>query len=222
MKRLLPIVLFLLVSGRARGDEADEERPIAPTAEAWIAHLQACQKRIFSVEARFTQALVHRLKPETEELSGTVRIRRTGGVRIDYTAPVRRLVVSDGTSLWVYDKETNQALKSRADESLLPALFELFLGPGDRKRFEATYLSGGTAGGAQVAVISLTPATRDPFVASIVLTLEDRCPSVRRVLVEDHSGSVTRVTLTALKTNVGIGNNLFRFTPPAGATIVQP
>jgi outer membrane lipoprotein-sorting protein len=42
------------------------------------------------------------------------------------------------------------------------------------------------------------------------------------VLFEDHSGSVTRVTLTGVKTNVGIGNKLFRFTPPAGAAIVQP
>ncbi len=191
-------------------------------ASLWLMHVRKCQSGVFSIQADFIQERLHRLNPIDKPMKGTVKARRGGRVRLEYSKPVQRLLVSDGMFLWAFDKKDKTAIRSRADGSLLLRLFELFVDTGQGTDFIARHLGGALQPGDGPAAVELVPMSRDPVVSSIVLTLEESCPCLRRVLVIDHSGAVIRVTLDHIRTNVGLVRKLFTFTPPPGAKILRP
>ena len=141
---------------------------------------------------------------------------------MDYHGAPRRAIIANGQAIWALDAATKTVFAERPATSMLPRLFGLLFGPPDAQAFELRPLSPGTDAGRPLAVIELIPRQRDPFVSSIVLTLADRCPPVRRVLVVDHSGSVTRVTLTRVRMNVGLGRGPFELRLPRGYRLVRP
>jgi outer membrane lipoprotein carrier protein len=213
--------LFLILSSSARAEPADGGADADPAA-AWIDHVRACQRGVFSIEARFTLDLEHRLDPAVERLEGVAKVRRGGRVRLELAAPKRGLLVSDGTTLVAYYPGEKVAYRSTSASTMVGRLFAFFLGEATSGDFTVRRLGGEGSPGEGRAAIELTPVREDPLVAAIVLTVEAVCPAVSRVLVVDHAGGVTRVGLERVRTNVGLGKALFEFTPPPGVKVIQP
>ncbi len=174
------------------------------------------------MQASFVQERLHKLEPRGEVMKGVVKLRRGGRIRVAYSEPARQLIISDGQALWAFDPGQKTAMQGRTAHSLLPRLFGFLLDDGERDSFVARHLGGDPQPGSGKAAVQLLPRSRDPIVASLVLTLEKKCPCVSRVLVVDHAGVVTRITLARVRTNLGFGQKLFVFKPPPGVKIVQP
>ncbi len=220
--RLLTALLFFIAATVGHAQESTDGGLPDDPAKEWIAHLRKCQRGVSGLQASFVQERLHKLETHSEVMKGVVKLRRGGRIRVAYSEPVRRLIVSDGHALWAFDPGQKTAVEGRAAHSLLPRLFGFFLDDGERDSFVARHLGGDTQPGSGKAAVQLVPRNRDPIVASFVLTLENKCPGVSRVLVEDHAGVVTRVTLSKIRTNLGFGQKVFVFKPPPGVKIVQP
>ncbi|MCP4600013.1 MAG: outer membrane lipoprotein carrier protein LolA [Proteobacteria bacterium] len=219
----LPVVFVAVVTVGVKSESIEQtdagslDDPTIP----WIKHLRKCQQGVFSIKADFIQERLHRLEPTEKKMRGVVKVRRGGRVRLEYFKPERRLIVSDGKTLWAFDPSEKTAIKSKASKSLLLRLFAFFVDTDNEDAFHARHLGGALKPGAGSAAIELVPKTRDPIVASIVLTLEEPAPCVKRVLVVDNSGAVIRITLENIRTNPGLGRKLFTFIPPQGTKIVH-
>ncbi len=191
-------------------------------ADRWLNHARVCQKGVFSLEAVFVQELKHRLEPVQEKMTGKVQVRRGGRIRIEYQKPKNRLVVSDGKTVWAYDSEAKTAITGRARDFVLHRLFGFLLYEESRDGFLISHLGGGAGPEDGRGAIQLVPKSKDPMVKSVVLTLEKSCPCLKRILIEDVTGAVIRVTFDNIRINAAIGAKRFTFRPPPGTKIIRP
>ena len=214
----LVFLVSVLTLSRADGDE----RPEAEGAVVWMNHLRSCLRRVFSIRAEFVQERRQKLHGTRDEWRGTLEVRRGGRYRITYAAPERRLLVSDGTTAWAYNQSAKVAYASPEGDATWERIAGFLVGDEVENTFDFNLLSGASQPAEGLGAIELTPREQDPFLASLVLVLDNRCPCIRRLLVTHHDGSVTRVTLSDVRFNVGIGNRRFTFTPPRGTRVVGP
>ncbi len=217
------LILVVALTAHGQWSVAHDAGLMDETAEEWLGHVRNCLKDVFSIRARFIQETKHKLAhPVTDELRGIVEVRRGGRVRLEYKTPARRLLVTDGKTMWAFDPAAKTVITGSPGHSALSGVFALLVDGMDNTAFTASHIGGATKVGDGLAVIELVPSVRDPLVKSIVLTLDKECPCIKRVMIADHAGAVIRVTLENLRLNVGIGARRFRFVPPPGIRVVRP
>ena len=92
--------------------------------------LEAALKGLTGLRAGFHQTVTDAQGAQTESAEGTVALARPGRFRWDYRVPAQ-LIVSDGTTVWLYDVDLAQVTIRPAADSLsgTPAL--LFSGKTD-------------------------------------------------------------------------------------------
>ncbi len=139
-----------------------------------------------------------------------------------YETPLRRLLVSDGVTSWAYDRAKQIVYTSPAEESIMAEVAALLTGEMADQALTVTFLGGAKTPDKGIAALELAPGDGHSWIRSIVLTLTADCPCIKRILVVDHTGCATRITLDQIETNVGLGANLFRFTPPINAQVINP
>lgn len=191
--------------------------------EAWTGHARSCLEDVFSVEARFTQEIIHSSGKAGSKSSGKVMVKRGQLMRLEYDDPAGALVVSDGKILRSWNPETKTVYETPAKTSPLWGAFAFVLSadpPDDlRVRFLGGAASPETSG--RRGVLELVPSRKSTF-SRVLVTLEPTCPPVKRVTIVDLAGTATRITLDDYRTNVGMKKAIFSFATPKGARVVRP
>jgi outer membrane lipoprotein carrier protein len=154
---------------------------------------------------------------------GTIRFKKPGRMRWDYTAPDPQLIVADGEKLWYFRPDRNQVVVqelSRAFASQTP-LFFLF-GEGDLST-EFTWVGGDLVpDGKGNFVLELKPRVETPDLVDLTLEVRRADFSVFATVLRDAFGNVTRLEFSREKENGGLADDLFIFAPPPGAEVVRP
>ena len=150
-----------------------------------------------------------------ERASGKVAIKRPGRFRWDYTQPYRQLLLSDGTWLWNYDPDLQQATRHRLDEALtgtpamllarpetLPELFDARpLEPRDGLRW-----------------VELRPRSEDAGFERIRLGFAGG--TLTAIQLVDGFSRITNIRFTRVRRNGDIPDAHFRFVPPDGVDLI--
>ncbi len=131
-----------------------------------------------------------------------------------------QLLVTDGTTSWVYAKADGQVLVNDAvaDETTFsPADF--FTHYPDR--FAVRVDTSTVLDGARHEVLRLTPKSSDAFLREVTLWVraEDTLP--RRVRLIDGNGLELTFDLRDVEINPPLRGDVFRFAPPPGAEVVD-
>src|SRR4051812_25750214 len=141
MTRLLPIAFLLLLPAGAGGQARP---PAAETART----LQQKYNRVKDFTADFTHTYEGGVLKKKSTERGVVQIKKPGRMRWEYTAPEKKLFVSDGRTIYSYIPADKQAIVSKmpADDEAPTAV--LFLaGKGDLTRdFDVAYADAPDAG----------------------------------------------------------------------------
>lgn len=175
---------------------------VAPDPAALARSVQAYYDRTHDFEAGFVQTYSYAAFGRTQTSRGTLRVKKPGKLRWDYTEPAPKTIVVNGARLVQYEPEANQAyVDEHFDATAMSAAVTFLLGTGSlEKEFDL-----GTDGPGQLV---LTPKAPDARVDRIVLTV---APSgeVSATRVVDGSGNVNAITFRALRRNVGLSDRLF-------------
>ena len=154
---------------------------------------------------------------------GTIRFKKPGRMRWDYTAPDPQLIISDGGKLWYFRPERNQVVVqdlSRAFANQTP-LFFLF-GEGDLSA-EFTWGDGDLVpDGKGNFVLELKPRVETPDLVGLTLEVRKADFSIFATVLRDAFGNVTRLEFSGEKENGGLADDLFTFVPPADAEVIRP
>ncbi len=222
-RTIIPIFLLILIIGTHVWSQDLDGGSAPDPAVAWIAHARDCLKKVYSVRANFLQERISKQGHATSGAKGIVAIRRGNRFRIDYTEPLRQTVVSDGTVVWSYDQRDKTAFSIPVRGTVLPSIFSFLWGIDETSPLRARHIGGALSpkSSGRAAVALILPQTYLP-IETVVLTITSNCPGISRVLLGDAAGILTRITLSDVQTNVGIGARWFRFTPPRGTRIVDP
>jgi outer membrane lipoprotein carrier protein len=166
--------------------------------------------------ATFKQTVIARAGRAPQQSSGTFAFQRPGKFRWSYDKPFEQLVVGDGAKVWVYDKDLNQVIVRALDAALGATPAALLAGDNALER-NFTLVDGGNADG--LAWVDATPKAADSTFTKVRIGFKGALP--RAMELTDAFGQSTRLAFDSFEKNVNLAADLFRFTPPPGADVVQ-
>jgi len=203
--RWLPLLLALAVTAAASDPAADA---------AAARRVESALGALTSLRAAFRQSVTDAEGRLIEEAEGTMALARPGKFRWDYRVP-EQVIVSDGRTVWFHDVELEQVTIRAAAETLqgTPAL--LLAGDAGLSA-EFAIADAGTDGG--LAWSRLTPRRADGDFRELRLGFAG--PELRRMLLLDRLGQVTRLEFERIERNPRLDVSLFTFVPPAGVDVV--
>lgn len=182
-------------------------------------------QRKYDRVADFSADFVHSyrggvLKQQATE-RGTLLVKKPGKMRWEYTAPEKKLFVSDGHKIYSYipqDRQVVVGTMPKDEHAPTPALF--LTGKGDLTRdFTPAFDKVPEAAPGSV-VLKLTPKRREPEYESLTLVLDPSTLNLRMLITVDTQGGRSAFTFSNLKENVGVADNQFVFKIPRNVDVV--
>jgi outer membrane lipoprotein carrier protein len=200
--------------------------PVADAALAAadiVARVQGVYDGTTSFQANFRQVFRHRLNPDrSKEATGVVYLQKPGKMRWEYHDPERKLIVSDGTTLWAYEPSEDQVFEQSLENTDLPTAVTFLLGSGSLSgEFDARLIEEGSDTSADRYVIELRPKTPSSQFARLLLVVKRTDFHVLRTVVIDHSGNTNSIEFAGEVLNSDIPASQFRFVRPEGARIIR-
>jgi outer membrane lipoprotein carrier protein len=215
--RLLTAAVLLVLGGSLVAQSVP-----APTADAVARDLQRKYDRVADFSADFVHAYRGGVLKQQATERGKLLVKKPGKMRWEYTAPERKLFVSDGRKIYSYipqDKQVVITTMPRDEQAPTPALF--LTGKGDITRdFNVAFDKVADAPAGSTA-LKLTPKRREPEYESLTLVVEPKTLSLQMLITIDAQGGRSAFTFSNLKENVGLADNQFVFQMPRNVDVVS-
>ncbi|MCX7061409.1 MAG: outer membrane lipoprotein chaperone LolA [Nevskia sp.] len=176
-------------------------------------------------DARFDQTQTDERGTVTARSSGRFLLSRPaagaksdiGRFRWAYEKPYEQLSICDGTKLWAFDPDLNQATVRNAKSALAGTPAALLSQRGGLTDAFVVQ-DGGSDGDARV--VRLLPKAKDSDFKSIELSI-DKAGAPLRMRFQDPIGGSSEVKFSTVATNKPIDAAQFQFTPPKGTEVVD-
>lgn len=205
---LLALFAILLVPVLSFAEDASEV----------VSKLQRKYESISTIKADFTQEVTSKGMAPMKSM-GSVWLKKPGKMRWEYTEPAKDLIVSDGKTLWLFQPDLNQAIKSQAATGASSMATDFLTGMGNIEKEFIVLLS---AANGPRHVLTLTPRSAQQGIKKLVLEVGKKSYLVEKTVITDHFGNQTTVNFTGMKLNSPVKDSLFKYAPPKGAAIVTP
>jgi outer membrane lipoprotein carrier protein len=202
--------------------------PNRPTAQDPAPILDRASKSYDSVrtlQADFVQVIDNPMVGDPDTTRGRLYQRRPSYFAMRFMEPKDDRIVADGHRLWLYTPSTTpgQVIRSAipGTGTTGPNLIGQFV-EHPRERYEARYVrADSTAADGAVDVITLVPRAKDLPYSESTVWIARRDGLVRRIEIVETSGQRRTIILHNLAINQAVPAREFRFSPPAGARVVD-
>jgi outer membrane lipoprotein carrier protein len=193
----------------------------SPTPDTIARDVQRKYDRVTSFSADFVHSYRGGVLKQQATERGTVLVKKPGKMRWEYTAPEKKLFVSDGHKIYSYIPQDRQVIVGTmpSDEHApTPALF--LTGKGDITRdYNAAFDKVAEAQPGSLA-LKLTPKRREPEYESLTLVLDPGTLVLQMLITVDSQGGRSAFTFSNLKENVSLADNDFVFKMPRNVDVV--
>ena len=193
----------------------------SPTPDTLARDLQRKYDRVADFSADFVHSYRGGVLKQQATERGTLLVKKPGKMRWEYTAPEKKLFVSDGHKIYSYIPQDRQVIVGtmpRDEHAPTPALF--LTGKGDITRdFNASFEKVPEAQPGSF-VLKLTPKRREPEYESLTLVLDPKTLTIQMLITVDAQGGRSAFTFSNLKENVGVADNQFVFKMPRNVDVV--
>ena len=163
-----------------------------------------------SMQANFVQTTA------LQQSTGQMAMQRPGKFRWQVQKPSQQLIIADGTTLWIYDADLQQATKQKLNyrQSDNPAMLLSGSIADLQKNFIITKLQKSEPG----AWFALKPRTKHGMFQNIQLQFINGKLKTMYIVdnLEQHSG----IKFSKVRINPKINNKLFEFKPEKGVDVV--
>ena len=192
----------------------------AQSTDAVVARVQKYYDATRDLHAHFDQTLKTAIGSQ-KKASGELVLKKPGKMRWDYTKPEKKLMVSDGTTLWVYEPEDEQAFKQNLAGSTLPVQVSFLVGQGKlTDEFAITQDQAACASGA--VALKLVPKKATTAYRYLTFCVDPESGRVNETIVHDQQDGENHLVFSDVKQNAGVADAKFHFSPPAGTKIISP
>ncbi len=196
---------------------------IAPRAFPSVTHggdtararLDAFDHGLHALRGRFTQTLTDANGQHSPTTHGTVALQAPRQFRWETTSPYKQLIVADGTRVWTWDPDLEQATVQPQSRNEAHSPLTVLTDPSRLDRqFKVTEL--GMRDG--LAWMKLTP--RDPGQNIQSAELGFGPHGLAEMRFTDHLGARSVIRFSDWQRNPKLPASLFTFTPPKGSDVV--
>jgi outer membrane lipoprotein carrier protein len=188
-----------------------------------VAKVQAFYDKTASFQSEFSQEFLVKAYNTKKVSTGSVTFQKPGKMDWVYADPKDNRVVSDGTTLRVYEAANKQMFEQPVNNSQYPAALSFLTGQGklaDAFKFELH--DGARYGFTGGSVLVGEPKVATPAYRTVLFYVDTNTSQIRRVMIIDGQGNRNRFDFVKPRVNVAVDANQFKFTPPAGTSIVRP
>ena len=188
----------------------------APAYANSVEQLRTFLAQTQSARGEFTQKVSGRNAAAAKASSGNFAFQRPGKFRWTYDKPFEQVIVADGDKLYLYDKDLNQVTVKKLGAALPASPASILFGSNDFERdFEVK--DAGVRDG--VSWVAATPRAKDTPFERIEIGLRDG--QLAGMLLRDTFGQTSNLMFTKVERNPKVEPELFRFTPPKGADVLE-
>lgn len=132
-------------------------------------------------------------------------------------SPYEQHIVSNGTTLWIWDPDLNQVTVKHIAGQVQSTPAGVLFGQGDLAEvFDLLALPASQG----LAWVQCTPKQEDPTYARLNLGFDAQGRPAAMDLL-DHFGQTTQLRLTQLRINAPVDKTLFEWRAPAGADVLR-
>jgi outer membrane lipoprotein carrier protein len=192
----------------------------APSASQVASALQDKYNQVRDFSADFTQEWESGVLKRKITERGTLQVKKPGKMRWDYTSPDKKLFVSDGTNLYLWEPANNQVTASavpKQDEATTAVLF--LVGKGNLTRdFNVSFLPNVPAG---MYGLRLEPKLPERDYDWLQLVVDQKTMQIRTLTAGDRQGGQSTFIFSKFKENIGLSDSAFNFKIPRGADVVR-
>lgn len=201
MKRALAAVLFTLSSLAAHADDVDTLRDFI--------------RDVKTGRAQFTQTVTSPDGAKKKSSSGSFEFARPNHFRFAYAKPFEQLIVADGQKVWIYDADLNQASSRKFSSALGATPAALLAGGSLDKDFDLAPLPAKDG----LAWVQATPKVKDGAFKSVRVGFRGK--DLAAVEIVDAFDQRSLLQFSQFAAGVALAPEAFRFTPPAGADVIE-
>jgi outer membrane lipoprotein carrier protein len=202
MRRLhLALLLLALSASQARADAVDTLREFV--------------RDVKSGKSAFTQTVTAADGARKKVSSGQFEFLRPGRFRFAYTKPFEQLIVADGAKVWIYDADLNQASSRKLAKALGATPAALLAG----SSLEADFVLTPQPAKDGLDWALATPKAKDGAFQSMRVGFKGR--ELAAVEIVDSFGQRSFLQFTGFEPNVVLDAERFRYSPPAGADVIE-
>ncbi|MGL4667881.1 MAG: outer membrane lipoprotein chaperone LolA [Saezia sp.] len=191
----------------------------AENSQPAIAALDYFLNNVNSMQADFVQVVIAPNSDRTRTSSGTFALSRPNRFRFDYTKPYEQLIVSDGKSLWLYDKDLEQVTQRAYSSAMASTPAALLAGASEatmaQKNFTLTSLPD--ADGLQW--VEAKPKQEDGQINTARIGFRHGVLEVLEIV--DNFRQKSTLTFSNVQVNPQISNSEFSFAVPDGIDLIN-
>jgi outer membrane lipoprotein carrier protein len=192
------------------------------TVDSIARDLQKKYDRVADFSADFVHTYRGGVLRQQATERGRLLVKKPGKMRWEYTAPEKKLFVSDGRKIYSYIPQDRQVIVStmpQDDQAPTPALF--LTGKGDIVRDFHVAADTVTDAPAGSLALKLTPKRREPEYESLTLVVEPKTLMLQMLITNDAQGGRSAFTFSNLKENIGVADTQFVFQIPRNVEIIR-
>ena len=201
MKKHLLAVALAVLAAAAQADAVDQLRDFV--------------REVKSGKAAFTQTVTSADGAKKKTSSGSFEFARPNRFRFAYAKPFEQLIVADGAKVWIFDADLNQASSRKLSQALGSTPAALLAGSSLEPDFS---LSPQPSAGGLDWALAVPKATDGSFKS---LRVGFKGKELAAVEIVDNFGQRSLLQFSNFVANAPVAEQQFRFTPPAGADVVE-
>jgi outer membrane lipoprotein carrier protein len=201
MIKFLGTCVLALCCGLARADAVDT--------------LKEFVRDVKTGRAAFTQVVTSPDGVKKKNSSGTFEFSRPNRFRFAYLKPFEQVIVADGQKVWIFDADLNQASSRKLSAALGNTPAALLAGGSLDKDFDLSAMPAKDG----LDWAQALPRTKDGAFQSMRIGFKGR--DLAAVEIVDSFGQRSLLQFTQFVANPSLPADSFKFTPPAGADVIE-
>ena len=188
----------------------------AESGDAARASLARFLDGVQTFEAGFTQVQTDDRGHQDVSSVGQMALSRPGKFRWEYQQPNKQLIVTDGSTLWLYDEDIKQVTIRSAAEGLQGTPAALL---SQKKTLTDAFSVSDDGKDGEITKLRLVPKGKDSDFRDISLWLNAAGAPVRMIF-RDQLGGSTDISFSGIKTNGRLNGRQFSFSAPKGVEVI--
>ena len=169
--------------------------------------------------AQFTQTVTSPDGAKKKASSGSFEFARPNHFRFAYSKPFEQLIVADGQKVWIFDADLNQASSRKFSSALGATPAALLAGGSLDKDFDLAPVSVNDAAKDGLAWVQATPKLKEGAFKSVRVGFRGK--DLAAVEIIDAFDQRSLLQFSQFVADVKFPDDTFRFTPPAGADVIE-
>jgi outer membrane lipoprotein carrier protein len=157
--------------------------------------------------------------PRVKNSSGTFEFQRPDKFKFQYKKPFEQLILADGTSLWIYDADLNQASQRKQSTAFANTPAALIASATDLSALKSEFTLENAPEKDGLVWVSARPKASDSTLQTVRIGFKG--DALQQLDITDSFGQRSLINFAAMQINSSLPASSFQFTLPKGAELLK-